>query len=235
MGSTPQMDRQTMKAPVSSQSLRRIARLCPLRSKRWERCYTIMKLRSDPVYAAVTDELAGSSLPVLDIGCGIGLLGFYLREAGYGPDVSGFDYDSQKIACAQSMVARSDYGGLSFMTGDARQGLPDSCGHVVILDILQFFTREEQSALLSAAASRVAPGGRLIIRTCLRDESRRYRITVAGDWLAKLTFWMKASPVHYPDRALFESVLGAVGLRVRVQPLWGGTPFNNHLIVAERE
>ncbi|WP_395739518.1 class I SAM-dependent methyltransferase [Prosthecobacter sp.] len=223
-----------MTAPISPQSLRRIARLCSLRSKRWERCYTIVKLRSDPVYAAVAQELTGSSLPVLDIGCGIGLLAFYLREVGYTPEISGFDYDRHKIACAQSMVARSDYRGLSFTTGDARHGLPETTGHVVILDILQFFTPDEQSVLLARAASRVAPGGRLIIRTCLRDDSRRFRITVAGDWLAKLTFWMKAPPVCYPDRALFESVLGAAGLRVRLAPLWGATPFNNHLIVAER-
>ncbi len=224
-----------MNAPVSSKSLRRIAKLCSLRSKRWERCYTIVKLRSDPVYAAVTQELAGSTLPVLDIGCGIGLLAFYLREAGFTPAIAGFDYDPQKIACAQSMISRSDYSGLSFMTGDARKGLPECSGHVVILDILQFLTRDEQSALLTAAAARVAPGGSLIIRTCLQDESSRFRITVAGDWLARLTFWMKGSPVSYPDRALFESVLGAAGLRVRVQPLWGVTPFNNHLVVAERE
>ena len=224
-----------MKAPVSSKSLGRIARLCSLRSKRWERCYAAIKLRSDPVYAAVTQVVAGSSLPVLDVGCGIGLLAFYLREAGFAPAIAGFDYDPQKITCALSMVSRSDYKGLHFMTGDARKGLPECSGHVVILDILQFFTRDEQAALLDAAASRIAPGGRLIIRTCLRDESCRFRITVAGDWLAKLTFWMKGSPVCYPDRALFESVLGAAGLRVRVQPLWGGTPFNNHFIVAERE
>jgi hypothetical protein len=76
--------------------------------------------------------------------------------------------------------------------------------------------------------------GKLVIRSCLRDDSGRFRITVAGDWLAKLTFWMKAAPVCYPDRELFESVLGSAGLKVRVEPLWGGTPFNNHLIAAER-
>ena len=230
------MDRQTMmKAPLSSQSLSRIARLCSFRNKRWERCYASMKLRSDPVYAAVAHELAGSALPVLDIGCGIGLLAFYLREAGYAADIAGFDYDAKKIACAQSMVARGGYAGLSFMTGDARKSLPESSGHVVILDILQFFTREEQAALLRAAAARVAHGGRIIIRTGLQDGSRRFRITVAGDWLARLTLWMKSAPVCYPDRALFESVLGEAGLKVRLLPLWGATPFNNHLVVAERE
>lgn len=221
-----------MNAPLSAAVLKRIALLSP---KRHERFYTVAKLRSDPVYAAVTRELAGSLLPVLDIGCGIGLLALYLRESGFAPAIAGFDYDVRKITCAQALVTRGGYSGLSYMTGDARTGLPDFSGNVVILDILQFFTLEEQTALLQEAASRVAQGGKLIIRSCLRDDSLRFRITVAGDWLAKVTHWMKEGPVCYPDRALFESVLDAAGLRVRVQPLWGGTPFNNHLIVAERD
>jgi 2-polyprenyl-3-methyl-5-hydroxy-6-metoxy-1,4-benzoquinol methylase len=221
-----------MSTPLSANALRHISRLCP---GRWERWYAAAKLRSDPVYAAVTKELQGASLPVLDIGCGIGLLSCYLRESSFAPAIAGFDYDPQKISCAQSMAARSGYKELSYMTGDARSGLPDFSGYVVILDILQFFTPVEQAALLRAAASRVAQGGKLIIRSGLRDDSLRFRITVAGDWLARLTFWMKGAPVSYPDRALFESVLSAAGLRVRLQPLWGGTPFNNHLVVAERE
>lgn len=221
-----------MNTRLPSSSLRRITRLC---ARRHEHFYSVVKLRSDPVYAAVTKELQGSLLPVLDIGCGIGLLAFYLRESGFAPDIAGFDYDAEKIICAQSMASPSGFEGLSFTTGDARTGLPECSGHVVILDILQFFTREQQEALLRAAASRVSPGGKLIIRTCLQNNSLRFRITVAGDWLAKMTFWMKDAPVCYPDRALFESVLSSAGLRVRVQPLWGGTPFNNHLVVAERE
>ncbi|MBN8417289.1 MAG: class I SAM-dependent methyltransferase [Verrucomicrobia bacterium] len=221
-----------MNAPLSAAVLKRIALLS---ATRHERFYTVAKLRSDPVYAAVTRELAGASLPVLDIGCGIGLLALYLRESGFTPAIAGFDYDVRKIASAQALVKRGGYEGLSYMNGDARTGLPDFSGNVVILDILQFFAPEEQASLLQAAASRVAQGGKLIIRTGLRDASLRFHITVAGDWLAKVTHWMKEGPVCYPDRALFESVLSAAGLRVRVQPLWGGTPFNNHLVVAERE
>ncbi|MDZ4401486.1 class I SAM-dependent methyltransferase [Prosthecobacter sp.] len=220
-----------MNTPLPAAALKHIASLS---AKRWDRCYTAMKLRSDPVYTAVTRELAGSALPVLDIGCGLGLLPFYLRESGFTPDIIGFDYDTRKIASAQVMTGQGGYAGLSFMAGDARTGLPDFGGNVVILDILQFFTRVEQETLLHAAAARVEEGGKLIIRSCLADDSTRFRITVAGDWFAKLTFWMKAAPVCYPDRALFESVLSSAGLRVRAEPLWGGTPFNNHLIVAER-
>ncbi len=223
-----------MTSPLPPEALRRISKLP---GRLWDRFYAPAKLGSDPVYGAVTRELDGTalSLPVLDVGCGIGLLAFYLREAGFTPDVTGFDYDAGKIHSASGMSERSGHRGLRFMTGDARSEMPEFSGHVVILDILQFFTQPEQALLLTQAAARVAPGGKLIIRSCLRDDSQRFRVTVAGDWLAKLTFWMKAGPVCYPDRALFESTLGSAGLKVRVEPLWGGTPFNNHLIVAERQ
>lgn len=209
----------------------RIAKFC---EGRWEYYYTRSKLRSDPVYAAVTRELAGSDLPVLDIGCGIGLLGQYLRSSGNRAPVTGFDYDARKITAAQFLARQSGHEGLSFSAGDARSGLPPFSGHVVILDILQFFNRQEQDALLTAAAERVAPGGKLIIRSTLRDDSWRYRITVLGDYLAVITRWMKARPTEYPDTAQFQSVLEAAGLQVRLAPLWGGTPFNNHLILGDK-
>jgi hypothetical protein len=79
----------------------------------------------------------------------------------------------------------------------------------------------------------VADGGKLVIRSGLRDRSLRFKITVAGDLLAKATFWMKAGPTHYPTEEDFRHILSPFG-KVTISPLWGGTPFNNHLIVLER-
>lgn len=215
-----------------AEEVKRIAALC---ATRWHRDYTRIKLRTDPVYAAVLREVTGTDLPVLDIGCGIGLLAMYLRGAGFEPPITGFDYDEEKIRGAQEMARRSGFTDLNYSAGDARRDTPEFNGHVVILDILQFFDSEEQNALLRIAAARVAPGGKLIVRSGLSDTTWRHRVTILGDWLAKLTFWMKAAPVCYPTREQFESVLIEAGLEVRTQPLWGGTPFNNYLIVARRE
>ncbi|MES2505463.1 MAG: class I SAM-dependent methyltransferase [Verrucomicrobiota bacterium] len=211
--------------------LENIAALC---DRRWDFFYTRSKLASDPVYQAVVREIGESALPVLDIGCGIGLLAHYLRACGHTAQVTGFDYDQRKIDSAGAMVRKSGQQGLTFSAGDARTGLPEFSGHVVILDILQFFTPAEQNALITAAAARVAPGGKLVIRTGLRDDSWRFRVTVLGDYLAKVTFWMKAAPTCYPDAEQFRKVLTEAGLQVQICPLWGGTPFNNHLIVAQR-
>ncbi len=202
--------------------------------RRWDYHYASAKLRSDPLYGAIYDELRTSALPLLDLGCGLGLLAFFLRERGLAMPVLGLDYDRRKIASASQAAAQLRDEQLVFRVHDARNGLPDHAGNVSILDILQFFRPAEQESLLQLAAERVAPGGKLVIRSGLRDRSWRFGVTVAGDILAKATFWMKSAPSHYPAAEDFRRILGEFG-PVRITPLWGGTPFNNHLIVLSRE
>jgi SAM-dependent methyltransferase len=212
---------------------RKIARLY---GHRWHYHYALTKLRTDPVYPAVLAALANApaAFPLLDLGCGLGLLAFYLRERGYPAPILGADYDPRKIDHARSIVAEHDYQALAFRLADAREGVPDFQGNVTVLDILQFFRANEQTRLLEAAARSVAPGGLLIIRSCLRDKSWRFHATHAGDIFARLTFWMKSAPVHYPTRESLDSALRSCGLEGEITPLWGRTPFNNYLACYRR-
>jgi len=216
---------------VTAQLARKLAKPFP---RIWERSYVSSKVKTDPLYGAVYEEFQESGLPLLDLGCGMGVLAFYLREKGLSFPIHGLDYDLRKIEAARRVTGALTHRGLSFDTHDARTGLPEHAGNVSILDILQFFTPPEQETLLNLAADRVLPGGKLVIRSALRDESWRFKVTVAGDVLAKVSFWMKAAPTHYPTAEDFERILSPHG-KVRIEPLWGGTPFNNHLIVLEVE
>lgn len=200
----------------------------------WLPHYTSSKLRTDPLYDGVHNELKESAFPLLDIGCGLGILAMYLRERGWHNEVTGFDYDASKINGGTRMLSSGNYTGIHLSQGDARQGLPEHSGDVAILDILQFFDDAEKSNLLKSAAARVAPGGRLIIRSCLFEKSRRFYATLAGDMFAKMTFWMKSAPIHYPTAEFFRNALEAEGLEVDIRPFWGKTPFNNYLILAKR-
>lgn len=215
---------------MNAPDVRKIADLFP---GHWDRSYVAAKLRTDPLYSALAKNLRGSDLPLLDLGCGLGLSAFFLRSEGIGMPIHGLDYDSRKIDSARHAAIASGSKWLSFSHHDARTGLPEHQGNVSILDILQFFTPDEQESLLRLAASRVAPGGKLIIRSGLRDSSWRFKITVLGDWLAKATLWMKAAPTHYPTEENLRDLLSGFG-DVGISPLWGGTPFNNHLIVMTR-
>ena len=216
---------------IESGTIRAIAACFP---RKWDHHYAKAKLRTDPLYPAVLQVLDGSPRPLLDVGCGIGLLAFFLRAHGHAVPIRGVDYDVRKIASAKAANVDPAWAACVFSQGDARHGLPDHLGDVTILDILQFFDREERAALLRAAAARVAGGGGvLVVRSGIRDASWRHRVTVAGDVLAKITRWMKAAPTDYPTVEEFHHVLGPFG-SVEVRPLWGATPFNNHLIVLRR-
>lgn len=196
--------------------------------------YTRGKLLTDPLYEGVHRELKGSVHPLLDIGCGMGILAMYLRERGWKNPVSGFDYDDSKISDGGAMLAKGGYESVSLDQGDARVSLPDHVGDVTILDILQFFDPAEQRELLRLAAARVAPGGKLVVRSGLLDKNIRFTITWLVDLFAKATFWMKAAPVNYPTREFFQEVLKSEGFEVEIKPFWGFTPFNNFMILAKR-
>jgi len=197
---------------------------------RFHRYYVACKRGTDPVYGAVAECLGGSGLPLLDVGCGLGVLAFYLRENGYMGSMVGVDYDMRKIVEARRVVEKCGFSGMEFMVADARDGLPEQMGNVTILDILQFFDKAGQEKVLREAAKRVGPGGVLVMRSGLRAKNWRYRVTVAMDWVARGVRWMKGKPDCYPDAAFLSGVLEDCGLCGEIKPMWGRTPFNNYLV-----
>ena len=207
----------------------------PRDAKPWARFdyhYTKGKLRSDPLYPHVAAQLKDSKLPLLDVGCGLGLLAHVLRACGHRGPYAGVDHDGSKIARAKAAAAK--LGQASFATLDVQEPLPVHAGDVALLDVLHYLPAEAQAELLRQCASRVAPGGQLVLRVGLRDGSWRYRATKASDTIGRMTRWMKCGALAYPTRDEIEVALAPLGLRGEFTPLYQGTPFNNYLAVFTR-
>lgn len=202
--------------------------------ERFARYYAHSKFATDPLYGAVYDSLADTDAPLLDIGCGMGLCSFYLRERGCKFPMRGLDYDAPKITLAKR-VAAAHAPDLVFETSDARTGLPEHSGSVTILDILQYMDADGQAALLREAAARVSKGGKLVIRTGMEGPGWRFKLTKLTDLFAACCFWMKARPICYPRPETLNATLVSCGLSGTIRPLWGRTPFNNWLAVFERD
>ncbi|WP_300618972.1 class I SAM-dependent methyltransferase [Dokdonella sp.] len=213
---------------------RAIARRIAARFPRpWHRDYVRNKLRFDPAYAAVAAAIDGDdSTPLLDIGCGLGLLGFYLRERGFRAGYRGLDFDGHKVTIARAVAAGS-FADLRFDTGDAGE-LPEVRGHVALLDVLHYLPAAAQEKLLRDAAAHVAPGATLIVRNVLRAPGWRFRLTVWEERFMYAVRWMRSPAAHYPSRDEIEEPLRMAGLATDVRPLWGSTPFNSFAIVARR-
>ena len=88
---------------------------------------------------------------------------------------------------------------------------------------------------MAAAAASLPPGGKLVIRSALRDRSLRFKITHAGDLFARASLWMRAAPTEYPTAESVGNTLESAGLAGSFLPLWGKTPFNNYLAVFRRK
>jgi SAM-dependent methyltransferase len=198
-------------------------RLAALYDRRSLQGYVRWKVRTDPAYSAVRDALRGRTEPVVDLGCGVGLLPFYLREHGHAARMIGIDFDQRKIDVARK--AAEHYGGIEFIAGDARAALP--IGHdVVILDILHYFDTASQQTILGNAAR---AGGVIVMRQGIRDGSWRYRLTALVDGLARVFRWMKAERLNFPTRE--EIVAAFADFDAEVRPLWGRMPYNSYLFV----
>jgi 2-polyprenyl-3-methyl-5-hydroxy-6-metoxy-1,4-benzoquinol methylase len=186
------------------------------------RSYARAKLATDPVYAAVARRLRDHPHPVIDVGCGIGLMSFYLRANGFTQPITGVDHDAAKIASA----SRASTDGLRFTTGDAREPLPHGSS-VLLIDVLHYFTADEQSRILGNAAAAVPPGGVVIIRDTIDDHSWRFRATYAAEVFARGVRWIRAERLDFPTHERIASAFE--GFDREVTPLWGATPFNNYL------
>ncbi len=194
---------------------------------RLERGYVRGKLRGDPIFPAAFDLLSPAPMPVLDLGCGMGLLQFYLRERGYDAPLLGVDFDERKIRRADQ-VGRQAYHGLTFTTRDAISA-DDFSGHVVMFDMLHYLDAPRQAALLDRIASQIAPGGYCLIRDSLRDGSWRFRVTAFGELFIRAVSWQKTGVAHYPTVEATCAPFQARGFSCDVRPLWGRTFFNSYL------
>ncbi len=197
--------------------------------------YARGKLSSDPLYPGVAAALDGTTAPLLDLGCGLGLLAHALRTGGIALPYLGVDNDAGKLASAQRAAARAALQDVRFERVDLATGTPPvHRGSVAVLDVLQYLPVERHLPLLSAAIDMLVPGSRLVIRTGLDDGSRRARFTRVADMLGHAFGWMNTHPRCYPDPDALRGLLAAHGLHGTFSSLSGNTPFNNWLIVAER-
>ena len=197
--------------------------------------YAQTKLRTDPLYPSVCDALRDTRAPLLDIGCGLGLLAHALRADGQTMAYRGYDNDAGKIERARGAARRCGLEGVEFGTADLGARLPSHRGSVALLDVMQFVPEDAQVRAVDACIAMLEPGAKLVIRTGLADGSHRAQVTRAVDVFAKVVGWMNAAPIHYPDAEMLRARFDAAGLRSEFMSLRGNTPFNNFRIVATRD
>ena len=199
----------------------------------WLHHYVANKLRFDPVFPAACELLRNSTEPLLDLGCGVGLLAFYLRERGFAQPIVGIDIDSRKVRQGRQ-IAKASYDDVELSEGDVREALPSFRGNAALLDVLHYIDAPSQKTLLSQLSEVIAPGASLLLRDCPRDGSARYWMTYAGEIFAQTISWNVGVPLHFPTRESIESAFSPDQFARQERPAFAGTPFNNRLFIFKR-
>ncbi len=172
--------------------------------------------------------------PILEIGCGHGLLSAYLAMASPEREVVGIDVDGAKIRAAARAAARSGRH-LRFdvmVPGELPQG---PWGGIAVVDVLYLMQPADQEELLQRAARLLAPGGVLVVKEMALEPRWKFLIMrmqeVAAVRLAGITVGATLAFVP-PARAA--GWLTSAGLSVDCTPLHAGYPHPHHLLVARR-
>ncbi|MFO1474213.1 MAG: class I SAM-dependent methyltransferase [Lysobacterales bacterium] len=194
--------------------------------------YVRGKLASDPLYPGVVAALRGSDAPLLDLGCGIGLLAHALRADGQAMRYAGVDFDADKIVVAKTAAnAHLKLAGRDFRDLRPDPRAPFAASSVACSTCCNTCRTRRRNAC-SATPSPCSFPVRIVVRSSLHDANARSRLADNRRQRHRLDA-QRAAAARLP-RAFFERRLAGAGLRADFRPLHGRTPFNNWLIVATR-
>lgn len=199
--------------------------------ERFLRGYARNKLRMDAVYRAALAVIPPEKT-VLDLGCGLGLLGMLLEAQGQGNPTIGIEWDGAKVQLARRLMGPQATSRV--IQDDLLMGDWPDCSVVVLLDVLHYLWPDQQRVLLFRIASHLPEGGRLLLRVMDAEAGGVAALTRFWEQSAVLLGWNRAPRVHWRSlNAVRRDVMDA-GLTLVPQ---GETPvpaLGNCLLLCEK-
>lgn len=127
------------------------------------------------------DSALPASGTIIDLGCGDGLVAYYLAQHGPRRQVIGIDLDPNKINHARSL--KPTLSNLRFRVADiARVDLRLAQG-CLLSDVLHHLPKSNQTALLRHVAYQLKPEAICVIKEADKSDFIRSRLTRLWDWL----------------------------------------------------
>lgn len=203
----------------------------PMAGNRWLRGYGKSKVRRDQLYPAAL-PLIPPGETVLDLGCGIGLLGLLLEARGLQNDTLGIEWDVAKARFGQRLTQGK--GRARVVCGDLFLVPWPPCTVVAVLDVLHYLPAARQRDLLFRIGAHLPEGGRLLLRAMDSRTRGMAILTRFAEWVAVGCRWNLAPSVHWRPLAELRADLAAAGFRLLAAPALPGAMAGNQLLLCEK-
>jgi uncharacterized protein (DUF2062 family)/SAM-dependent methyltransferase len=215
-------------AQAIDQALERAAKRYQ-RAPRKYRYYAVAKYRMDPCYRALCARIP-EGVQVVDLGCGLGMLGIALAELPGGRRTLGIDWDAEKIEAGKLAARELLPDTVTLLRDDVRAAALPSCDVITLIDVLHYYDPATQSAILSRAAAALRPGGFLYIRETDPERAGGARLTRWFERLMVRFGWNRGPKVHYRPIPELHEELMALGFTTEQVEVAGATHPGNVLL-----
>jgi uncharacterized protein len=136
--------------------------------------YMRIKLRMEKNYR-LFNELVPEAGNILDIGCGYGFMSYMLHFVSSQRNITGIDYDEQKIAVANHCFGKNEK--INFLPADVLHYPFEKYDAIIMSDILHYLQPAEQTVVLEKCIQHLNPSGLVIIRDGNKDLEKRHKGT----------------------------------------------------------
>jgi 2-polyprenyl-6-hydroxyphenyl methylase/3-demethylubiquinone-9 3-methyltransferase len=167
--------------------------------------------------------------PVLDVGCGHGLVSNLLALTGRERRVLGIDLDPKKVAAARQTVGERP--NVRFEVGDATELPAGEFRAVTIADVMYLIPEPTQQAIVASIAGALTPGGVLVWKSQIRQPRWKYAVTYGQEWLMTRLGPTHGAGLFFMDREESLAALRAAGLRPAAVPLPSVRPYTDILFL----
>ncbi len=180
------------------------------------RIFLQLRWRLTP-YARMAARIPESG-PVLDLGCGHGLLSIALATQGPHRQVLGIDHDLERIALARQ--AGQGIPNLQIQEGSLLEPPAGPWSGITAIDVMHYFEPALQEKILNGAFAGLAPGGVLALREVDPRGGLASRFNRFYEKIATATGFTQAEKkgLHFRSPEEWCALLARLGFTVRSEP-----------------
>lgn len=170
--------------------------------------YCRIKVRLEDNYR-LFENLVPRKGKIVDLGCGYGFLPLMLGFMSKDREITGIDYDEEKIEIASHCVSRNT--NTRFIQADVSEYELPQADVFIISDLLHYLLPEQQAELIRRCVSRLNRNGLLIIRDADADKAVRHRGTRLTELFSTRSGFNKTKPggLHFSSAGLIRDTLDA--------------------------
>lgn len=147
--------------------------------------YARIKLTLEDNYK-LFNQLVPDKGTVLDLGCGYGFLSYMLSFTSAGRQITGVDYDEEKVLTAAHCYSKTDR--VNFIHADITTYELQPHDTIIISDVLHYLQPQQQVEVLHKAFKALNPNGRIILRDANSELTERHKGSLLTEFFSTKVF-----------------------------------------------